>query len=110
MEYIQIATGLLITGESIILYSLMNANGSSWANPVNQAYVVIDVIVGLILLASGFGLIPVQRIILGTSALIHFYRDHEIIHRTEDRFAYNMPLVVVLNIRLVLLIYIILTA
>ena len=109
MEYIQIATGLLIAGESAILFSFMSMYGSSWANPVNRAYVVIDVIVGLILLASGLGVIPVQKIILGTSALIHFYRDYEIIQGIDDRFAFNLPLVLILNIRLALLIYIILT-
>jgi hypothetical protein len=68
----------------------------------------MDILVGLILLASGLDLIPVQSIIMVTSAFIHLYRDYEVYQKLENRYAFNTPLLVVLNIRLIALIYIIL--
>ena len=108
MDIIQLVTGLLIAGESLVLYVLMRLRGSSWVNPVNTAYVGIDVMVGAILIASGYGLIPVQGMILITSALIHAYRDYEVYQKLENRYAFNIPLLLVLNIRLLALGYIIL--
>ena len=108
MDVIQLAAGLLIAGESIILYFVMRLRGSPWVNPVNNAYVVIDVIVGLILVASGYGVIPVQGMILITSALIHAYRDYDVYQKLENRYAFNIPVLLVLNVRLLALVYIIL--
>jgi len=108
MDIIQLATGILITGESLFLYALMRSRDSSWVNPINTAYVVIDVIVGLILVVSGYGLIPAQGMILITSALIHIYRDYEAYQRLENSYAFNTPLLLLLNIRLLALGYIIL--
>ena len=108
MDIIQLVAGLLIAGESLVLYYVMRQRNSPWVNPVNTAYVVIDVIVGLILLVSGYGLIPVQSMILITSALIHVYRDYEVYQKLENRYAFNTPILIVLNIRLLALAYIIL--
>ncbi len=107
MDYIQLAAGLLIAGESTVLFTFMNMNGSPWLNPMNRAYIIIDVIVGSILIASGLELIPVLRIILATSALIHLYRDYEVLQNMDDRYAFNTLLLVVLNIRLMALLYVI---
>ena len=108
MDVIQLAAGLLIAGESSLLYAGMRLRKSPWVNPVNQAYVVIDVLVGLILLASGIAWIPVQNMIMLTSALIHAYRDYEAYKNLENRFAFNTSLLIVLNIRLLMLIWILL--
>ena len=108
MDIIQLATGLLIVVESLALYVVMRLKGSLWINPVNTAYVVIDVIVGLILVVSGYGLILVQGMILITSALTHVYRDYEVYQKLENRYAFNTPLMIVLNIRLLALGYILL--
>ena len=108
MDIIQLATGLLIVVESLALYVVMRLKDSLWINPVNTAYVVIDIIVGLILVVSGYGLILVQGMILITSALIHVYRDYEVYQKLENRYAFNTPLMLVLNIRLLALGYIIL--
>ena len=108
MDLVQVATGLLIAGESIVLYFLLRGKDSPWINPVNTAYVVIDGIVGAILVASGYGLIPVQDMIILTSALIHGYRDYEVYQKLENRYAFNLPLLLVLNIRLLALAYILL--
>jgi fatty acid desaturase len=107
MDYVQLAAGLLIAGESTALFTFMNMNGSPWLNPMNRAYVIIDVLVGSTLIASGFGLIPVLKIILVTAALIHLYRDYEAMRGMDDRYAFNTPLLIVLNIRLLLLLYVI---
>ncbi|MBD3171416.1 hypothetical protein GF326_02985 [Candidatus Bathyarchaeota archaeon] len=107
MNLIQFLTGLLVAGESIILYFVMKYKSSPWLTPMNRAYVVIDIITGLTLLASGLKWIPVQRIILLTSALIHIYRDYEAYRGMENRYAFNTPLLVVLNIRLLALFYVI---
>ena len=108
MDLIQVATGLLIAGESLFLYVMMRLRDLSWVNPVNTAYVVIDVIVGVILLVSGYKLIPAQKMILIASALIHAYRDYEVYQKLENRYAFNTLLLLVLNIRLLALSYIIL--
>lgn len=108
MDIIQVATGLLIAGESLTLYTVMRHRDSPWMNPVNQAYVVIDVIVGFFLIASGLELMIVHDVILITSALIHLYRDYEVYRGLENRYAFNTPLLVVLNIRLLALLYLIL--
>jgi len=108
MGIFQLIAGLLIAGESLVLFFVMHLKNSSWVNPVNTAYVVIDVIVGLILLASAFDLIPAQNIILITSTLIHIYRDYEVFQSLENRYAFNTPLLLLLNIRLLALVYIIL--
>jgi len=108
MDLIQVATGLLIAGESLFLYVMMRLRDLSWVNPVNTAYVVIDVIVGVILLVSGYELIPAQKMILIASALIHAYRDYEVYQKLENRYAFNTLLLLVLNIRLLALSYIIL--
>jgi len=108
MDIIQLAAGLLIAGESLVIYVAMHLRNSPWIIPVNTAYVVIDVIVGLILLASGYDLIPAQDMILIISALIHVYRDYEVYQGLETRYVFNMPLLLVLNIRLLALAYIIL--
>ena len=108
MDILQLATGVLIAGESLVLYVLMHLRGSPWVNPVNTAYTVIDVIVGLILLVSGYGLISIQGVILVTSALIHMYRNYEVYQKLENRYAFSTLLLLVLNIRLLALGYIIL--
>jgi hypothetical protein len=108
MDIIQLVAGLLMAGESAVLYIVMRNKDSPWLTPVNQAYVIMDILVGLILLASGLDLIPVQSIIMVTSAFIHLYRDYEVYQKLENRYAFNTPLLVVLNIRLIALIYIIL--
>jgi hypothetical protein len=108
MDYIQTAAALLIVGESTILYLVMKHRGSEWVTPINHAYVVIDVVAGLILLASGLGWIQVQSMIIITSALIHGYRDYEVYQKLENRYAFNTPTLIILNIRLFALAYIIL--
>ncbi|MCJ7731295.1 hypothetical protein MUP51_03175 [Candidatus Bathyarchaeota archaeon] len=108
MDYIQTAAALLIAGESAVLYLIMKHRGSEWVTPINHAYVVIDVVAGLILLASGLGFIPVQSMIIITSALIHGYRDYEVYQKLENRYAFNTPTLIILNIRLLALAYIIL--
>ena len=91
-----------------MLYAVLGRRKSPWVTPVNQAYVVIDIIVGLVLLLSGLNIIPIQSLILATSALIHIYRDYEALQKLENRYAFNTPLLVVLNIRLLALIIILL--
>jgi hypothetical protein len=108
MDIVQLGAGLLIAGESSLLYGVMSMKKSPWVSPLNQAYVVIDIIVGLTLIASGLNLIPTQGMILLTSALIHAYRDYEAYQKLENRYAFNTLLLVVLNIRLLALIYILL--
>ena len=110
MDYFQLAAGLLIAGESLALFTFMSTNDSPWLNPMNRAYVIIDVLVGSALIASGFGLIPVLKILLATAALIHLYRDYEAMQGMDDRYAFNAPILIVLNIRLLLLLYIIVVA
>ena len=108
MEIIQIATAALITGESLVLYFISRYRDSPWVNPVNTAYVVIDLTTGTILLLSGLGVFQVQKMIMLTSGFIHLYRDYETIRGLENRYAFNTPLLIVLNIRLLALAYIIL--
>ena len=108
MDLIQLGAGLVIAGESSLLYAVLKRRQSPWVTPVNQAYVVIDVIVGLCLIASGLSWIPTQGLIVLTSALIHVYRDYEVVQKLENRYAFNTPLLLVLNIRLLALIVILL--
>jgi hypothetical protein len=108
MDIIQLVTGVLIAGESLALYVIMRLRDSPWINPINTAYVAIDILVGLILLASGYDLIPVKDIILIIATLLHIYRDYAVYKILDNPFAFNLPLLVVLNIRLIALSYIIL--
>lgn len=103
MDWIQLITGLLIAGESLALYEGMKLRKTGWVNPVNNGYVVFDVAIGCILIASAYGAIHTQAILVGASVLTHVIRDYDYYKKVPDRYAFNVPLLVVLNVRLLLL-------
>ncbi len=101
---LQLITGLLIVGESLALYIGMSYKKSSWVNPVNNSFVVFDLVIGALLIASSIGVSPPQIILLITSTLTHVLRDYDYYKRVPDRYAFNVPLLVLLNVRLLMLV------
>ncbi len=106
MDLVQLITGLLIAGESIALFIGMKLQKSEWLNPVNNGYIVFDIIIGALLIASSLGVLPTQVILVGTSLITHIIRDYDYYKNVPDRYAFNIPLLVLLNLRLVLLLVI----
>ena len=105
MNWLQLITGLLITGETVVLFLGMRLN-KEWFTPSNNGYLVFDLVIGTLLITSAYGVIPTQDILLFTAIITHFFRNYEYYRKTLVRYAFNMPLLVLLNIRLILLIVI----
>ncbi len=85
------------------LYLGMKLQKSEWLNPVNNGYIVFDVVIGALLVASSLGTIPTQVILVAASVIIHIIRNYDHYKKVPDRYAFNLPLLVLLNIRLILL-------
>lgn len=102
MDWLQLTTGLLVAGESIALY--VGKRRTGWLNPTNQGYVFFDVVIGVLLVASALGALPTQEILVTASILTHLIRDYDHFKNVPDRYAFNLPLLILLNIRLVLLV------
>lgn len=100
MNAIQFITGLLMAGESAALFIGMHLRDTGWNNPVNRAYVLFDIIVGGLLTAAAYDVARISTIVLATSALTHIIRDYDYMRDVPDRYAFNIPLLIVLNIRL----------
>lgn len=106
MDLLQLITGLLIAGESIALFIGMKLRKSEWLNPVNNGYLVFDVVIGTLLLASSFGVVPKQVILVVASVITHILRDYDYYKGVPDSYAFNVPLLILLNIRLLCLVVI----
>ena len=102
MNWLQLTTGLLITGETIILYFGKRLN-KEWLIPSNIGYIVFDVVIGALLVASAYRVIPTQEILLLSAIITHLFRNYEYYKKVPERYAFNLPLLIVLNIRLILL-------
>jgi uncharacterized BrkB/YihY/UPF0761 family membrane protein len=61
VNWLQLITGLLITSETIILYVGKRLN-KEWLNSSNIGYIVFDVVIGTLLIASAYRIIPTQEI------------------------------------------------
>jgi hypothetical protein len=85
------------------LYAGMRLH-KDWLNPTNNGYIVFDVVIGTLLVASAYGVIPTQEILIVTAIVTHLLRDYDYIKKLPERYALNTPLLVVLNIRLIMLI------
>lgn len=103
MDLLQLITGLLVAGESIALFIGMKLQKSEWLNPVNIGYIVFDVLIGVSLVGASIGVIPTQMILVVTSVITHLIRDYDHCKQVPDRYAFNIPLLVLLNLRLVML-------
>ena len=108
MDWLQLLTGLLIAGESIILYTGMSLKKTEWINSINNAFVGFDIIMGILLIASAYGLITTQGILVIASILTHLIRDYDYNKKLPDRYAFNLPVLALLNIRLLGLVLILL--
>ena len=108
MDWLQLLTGLLIAGESIILYTGMSLKKTEWINSINNAFVGFDIILGVLLIASAYGLITTQGILVIASILTHLIRDYDYNKKLPDRYAFNLPVLALLNIRLLGLVLILL--
>ena len=106
VNLLELATGALIAGESIALYIGMGRKSSEWTNPTNNAYVAFDVLIGALLFLSSNGFIPTQKILVASSIITHLIRDYDYYRKVPDRYTFNAPLLIVLNIRLLMLIII----
>lgn len=107
MDTLQLLTGLLVSGESIVLFIGMKTKKSDWLNPVNKGYIVFDIIVGATLVASSLGVIPAPVVLIFASIITHFLRNYDHYKKVPSRYAFNLPLLVLLNIRLLGLVFII---
>ena len=77
MDWLQLLTGLLIAGESISLYAGMKLKKTEWINSINNAFVGFDIFMGILLIASAYGLITTQGILVIASILTHLIRDYD---------------------------------
>jgi len=102
-------TGAIIAIESLALFvglRILSPEQTPWAGPENDAFVLLDVIVGggLIYLAmtSRRGAFPpVFFVIVAVSLMVHGYREWEYLADVNDRFTFNLPLFVFNNVRLI---------
>ena len=102
-------TGAVIAIESLALFvglHVLSPEQMPWTGPKNDAFVLLDVIVGggLIYLALRCREGPFPPIfffvLVAVSLLAHGYREWEYLAGVDDRFTFNLPLFVFNNVRL----------
>jgi hypothetical protein len=104
-------TGLIIVGESLLLFIGLGLMGDSntWVGVKNNCLIVLDIITGFILLFYSYDKSSVSekvfKIIMMLGVLTHIYRDFEYFSKVLDRFIFNHPLLILNNIRLTGLVY-----
>ena len=86
----------------------MSLKKTEWINSINNAFVGFDIILGVLLIASAYGLIITQGILVIASILTHLIRDYDYYKKLPDRYAFNLPVLALLNIRLLGLVLILL--
>ena len=102
-------TGAVIAIESLALFvglRILSPEQTPWAGPKNDAFVLLDVIVGggliyLEMTSREGPFPPVFFVLVAVSLLAHGYREWEYLAGVDDRFTFNLPLFLFNNIRLV---------
>ena len=102
-------TGAVIAIESLALFvglRVLSPEQTPWTDPKNDTFVLLDVIVGggliyLALRCRQGPFPPVFFALVAVSLLAHGYREWEYLAGVDDRFAFNLPLFVFNNVRLV---------
>ena len=102
-----ILLAMLLIGEALALWigmHLLSNEGNGWTSRKNDAFLLLDVFCGLLLLLGWLLKVPetIFWIVFILVVVSHSFREYEYLSLKKEAFCNNLPLFMVNNVKLVL--------